>query len=110
MTIDFNLVLEQAKQLKNDFAKKQDELAKKEFNASSGGGLVTVTIDGVGKALNVNIDPKTFKEEDPKIIEDLIVAAFNSAKDNLDNESKKLTSNIPGAGLDIPGLDKILGS
>lgn len=107
MSIDFNNVLEQAQQLKQSFEKKQKEFANKEFNASSGGGLVKITLNGTGKVLNICLDPKTLKEEEPYIIEDLIVAAFNSAKDNLDNESKEFMSGMPGANLNIPGLDKI---
>ena len=107
MSIDFNNVLEQAQQLKKEFEKKQKEFASKEFNATSGGGIVKVTLNGSGKVTDIIIDPKTLKEESPQIIQDLIMAAFNSAKSNLDNESSDMMSGMPGGNLNIPGLDKI---
>lgn len=107
MSIDFNNMLAQAQQLKESFEKKQKEFATKEFSASSGGGLVTATLNGKGKVVDLSIDPQTLKNEDPQIVKDLIMAAFNSAKDNLDNESAEIMSGMPGANLNIPGLDKI---
>lgn len=58
----------------------QDELTRAEFDGQSGGGLVSVTLDGKGEVKRVRIDPSLMKPDDAEIVEDLIVAAANDAR------------------------------
>ena len=51
----------------------QDELTRAEFDGQSGGGLVSVTLDGKGEVKRVRIDPSLMKPDDAEIVEDLIV-------------------------------------
>ena len=111
--MDFNNILKQAKELKTDLEQKQKEFADKQFQGTSGGGLVTATLNGQGKALKFQIDPKFYDNSndnkvDYNMLEDLIVAAFNSAKTNLDNESSELMSGF-GGNMNMPDLNKIFG-
>ena len=94
MSFDFENVLKNAKDLKENFDKAQSEFVKKEFTAQSGGGLVSVTLNGKGKAVKVHIDEGLVEKKDIVTIQDLIVAAINSAKDIIDNESKDVMKDF----------------
>ncbi|KAI1691827.1 ybaB/EbfC DNA-binding family domain-containing protein [Ditylenchus destructor] len=79
----------------------QDEIANLEATASSGGGLVTVTLSGKGTLSALRIDPSLAKEDDVEILEDLIIAAHNDAKAKLEAEMAEKTQSLT-AGLPIP--------
>jgi len=110
--MDFNGIFKQAQTLKSEFEKKQKEFEKKEFTGVSGGSLVQVTINGKGKASSIKLDDSIFKEEqDINILQDLIIAAFNNAKSQFDEEHKKLMSEAAGGSsfgdFNLPdGFDK----
>ncbi len=106
----FANVLEQAKKLKEDYEKQQQEFKTQEFSGSSGGGLINVTLTGDGKTKDLTIDPSLVKDNDLNMLQDLIIAALNSAHDKLDEASGATKNNMAsdfGANLNIPGLDKI---
>ena len=77
----------------------QDELANSEFEGSSGGGMVKAIVTGSGVAKKIMIDPSLVNKDEKEILEDLIVAAFNDAKNKADEGSassiKSATSGIP---------------
>ena len=79
----------------------QTEIASLEVEGKSGGGLVTVTLDGKGQMTSLKIDPSLFKEDDVEILEDLIVAAHKDAKDKAEAETAEKTKALT-AGLPIP--------
>jgi nucleoid-associated protein EbfC len=77
--------------------------------ASAGGGMVTVKMDGQKRITETRIDPEVFAGKDAELLQDLVQAAVNEASrrvdDELQNQLKGLTGGIPGlAGLKIPGL------
>ena len=77
--------------------------------ASAGGGMVTVKMNGQKQVLDLKIEPEVFASKDQEMLQELIRAAVNEASrrvdDELANQMKSLTSGIPGiAGLKIPGL------
>ncbi len=81
----------------------QDELAKREVEASSGGGKVIVKATGAGDILSIRIAPEVVNAEDLELLEDLVLSAVRQAT----NDAKKLTADEMGkltAGLGIPGL------
>jgi len=84
-------------------AKLQEELAAKEVEATSGGGMVRVKMNGQQEVLAVQIDPQVFSDGDKEMLEDLMTAAFNEARrmalDLAKNEMSKLTGGLP-----IPGM------
>ncbi|MCD2184020.1 YbaB/EbfC family nucleoid-associated protein [Rhizobium sp. TRM96647] len=77
----------------------QEEIAALTVEGTSGGGLVTVTLDGKGGMRGLKVDPSLFKEDDVEILEDLIVAAHKDAKDKAEalaaEKTKALTAGLP---------------
>ena len=106
MDIDFNDAIKKAQELKKGFEEKQKDFASKTFSGSSGGGLVTVSVNGKGEILKIHTGDNLFKSEEKSIVEDLIVSAVNNALSKKEDESKKMLSSL-NPGLNIPGLDKI---
>jgi nucleoid-associated protein EbfC len=77
--------------------------------ASAGGGMVTVKMNGQKQVVDVKIEPEIFAGKDQEMLQDLIRAAVNEASRRVDeelaNQIKNLAGGIPGiAGLKIPGL------
>lgn len=102
--MDFNQIISQAKKLKEDFEVKREDFVHREFTGAAGGGLVKVMIKGDGNFSNLYIDPKikqaAASDANDKTLEDLLLAAFNSAHDAFKRESQDLFSgfaNMPGA-------------
>lgn len=99
-------LLKQAQQFQSKIAKLQEELGERIVEASSGGGMVTVVVNGRQEILSIHIDPEVIDKDDPEMLEDLILAAANDglsrAKNMVNEEMGKLTKglNIPN----IPGL------
>ncbi len=77
----------------------QDELAKKTVEASSGGGMVTVIVNGRQEIQKITIDPMCVDSRDIPMLEDLVLAATNMAikrsKELMADELKKLTGGLP---------------
>ena len=90
------MLMRQAQEVQKKMQKLQEELANKEFEGSSAGGMVKATITGGGTMKKIFIDSSLVVKEEKEILEDLIVAAFNKMPD------KKLI--VIGDG---PDLDKI---
>ena len=81
----------------------QEDLAKRELEASSGGGKVTVTVTGDGEIRSVRIAPEVVSAGDVELLEDLVLSAVRQAT----GDAKKLAADEMGkltAGLGIPGL------
>ncbi|XHE12961.1 YbaB/EbfC family nucleoid-associated protein [Agrobacterium deltaense] len=89
------------KEMQAKMEKLQADIAALEVEGKSGGGLVTVKLNGKGSMLGLKIDPSLFKEDDVEILEDLIVAAHNDAKERAETITAEKTKEIT-AGLPIP--------
>lgn len=93
----------QTQKLQQQMAKMQEEIEAREFEASSGGGMVTATVNGKKELISIKINPGAVDPEDVEMLEDLVLAAVNAAlteaSDTLDKEMGKLTG-----GLNLPGL------
>lgn len=96
-------LMKQANQMQNRIKKLQEELATREFEASSGGNAVTVKVFGNNQLCSVNIQQDVFKSGDAEMLQDLILTATNEAlklaKKTSDEEMAKVTG-----GLGMPGL------
>ncbi len=81
----------------------QDEMAAKTVEASSGGGMVNVAMNGKQEVLSIRIDPEVVNKEDIEMLQDLLAAAVNEAirksQEMMAEEMKKITG-----GLSIPGI------
>jgi DNA-binding YbaB/EbfC family protein len=83
--------------------KMQKELDEMQVEGSSGGGMVTVTLDGHKNCLKVRLEPEVVNKEDIDLLQDLIVSACREAAARVDEEVSKKMSGFTG-GLKIPGL------
>lgn len=99
-------LMKQAQKFQEKMAKLQEELGEKTIEASAGGGMVTVLVNGRQELLSIKIDPEVIDPEDVEMLQDLILAAINDgltrAKNMVSEEMSKLTGgmNLPN----IPGL------
>jgi DNA-binding YbaB/EbfC family protein len=102
-TMNLNKLMKQAQEMQQKIAKLQEELAHKEVEGTSGGGMVRVKMNGRQEVMNVQIDPQVFADGDKEMLEDLVTAAFNEARrvslDLAKEEMSKLTGGLP-----VPGL------
>jgi nucleoid-associated protein EbfC len=100
-------------QMLSKFRQMQDDLQRQVNNvnveASAGGGMVTVKMNGQKQLVEIRIEPDVFASKDQEMLQDLIRAAVNEASRRVDDElasqMKNLAGNVPGmSGLKIPGL------
>ncbi|MEX2578375.1 MAG: YbaB/EbfC family nucleoid-associated protein [Verrucomicrobiales bacterium] len=98
-------MMKQAQQMQQKMGEMQAELAQRDFEASVGGGKVTVVANGAGEVSSIKIDPSVVDPEDVEMLEDLVLSgvkqAIEQAKANSAEEMSKLTA---GLGLP-PGLE-----
>ena len=96
-------IMKQAQKMQAQIAKVQEELADKTVEASSGGGMVTVVVNGKQEVLSIKIEPEVVDAQDTEMLQDLVVAAVNEglrkSQEMVAEEMKKITG-----GLQIPGL------
>jgi DNA-binding YbaB/EbfC family protein len=81
----------------------QKQMAELRVEATSGGGMVTVVMNGAKQVQSLTIDPEAVSKEDVEMLQDLIIAALNDAHRKADEELSKQMSGMMG-GLKIPGL------
>ena len=72
-------LMKQAQRMQENMQKKQAELNAQEFSASSGGGMVKVTVNGAREVLSVEIDPQCVDPDDVETLQDILTAAVNEA-------------------------------
>ena len=99
---DFNNILDKAKELEIKMRESQEKIKNINVTGISGGNSVKITLNGEGEVVNLDIDPKILKE-DKTIIEDLIKAAHNNAKNQLKTKTSEEISKATG-GIGIPGF------
>ena len=97
---NFNDLLAQAKKMQEKMKETQDAIKKIEIEGVSGGNIVRIKLNGEGELKSVYIDSKLMKEK-KEIIEDLIVAAHNDAKQKLKKKTSEEISKV-GEGLNLP--------
>ncbi len=101
-------LMKQAQMMQEKMAKIQEEAAQKTVTASSGGGMVTVTVNGRMEILSVRIEKDVVNPDDVEMLQDLVAAAvgeaLKKAQEMMSEEMGRLTGGLglPGGG--IPGL------
>lgn len=106
--LDINQMMKQAKKLQEEMLKKQEELAAKVFEASSGGGMVTANVSGKHELISLKIDPEVVSPEDVDMLQDLVVAAVNEAGRKAQEAAQGILGNMMG-GAGMPDLGGMLG-
>ena len=99
---DFSKILDKAKELEEKMRESQDNIKKISVEGTSGTDSVKVTLNGNGEMVKIFISPEILKEE-KMIIEDLITAAHNNAKEKLKTKTSEEISKATG-GFGIPGF------
>ena len=99
----FGNIMKEAQKLQAQMAALQEEVGKRKIDATAGGGMVTVEVNGKQELTAVKIDPEVVNKDDVQMLEDLVLAAANEAlrksRELVQQELGKLTG-----GLKIPGL------
>ena len=100
---NMNDLLRQAQVMQNKIARLQQEMADKDVEASAGGGMVKVVMNGKQEMKSITIDKAVMESGDAEMLQDLIITAVNEAvrigRANLEREM----SNISG-GIHLPGM------
>ncbi len=102
---DMQQLMRLGQQLQEKMVKLQERLDGEKISASSGGGMVTATVDGKGGVTKVVIDPTVVDPSDVEMLEDLVLAAVGEAQNKArvlyEEEMKKATGGLP---MQLPGL------
>ncbi len=97
---DFNEMLQKAKQMQQKMREAQDQIKNIQVEGVSGGNLVKIILTGDYELKSISISENA-KKESQEIINDLIIAAYNNAKENLKKKSSEEISKITG-GINLP--------
>ena len=100
---NMNQMLKQAQKMQEDMAALQEDLESREYTATSGGGMIEVTVDGKHLVKSIKINPDAVDPDDVEMLEDLITVAINEAVSNAIKTSEEEMGAITG-GLNMPGL------
>jgi hypothetical protein len=96
-------MMRQVQKMQADMARAQEEIALAEVQASSGGGMVTVTMSGGLEVKSVRIDPGAIDPDDPDLLADLVMAAVNEALRSAQQLAADRMEQATG-GLDLGAL------
>ena len=98
---NFNNMIKQAQDLQKKMAEAQEKVETLEAEGISGGGIVRITINGKNNVTSVNIEETAIDKNEREILEDLIVAAFNDARDKIQRKIADEMSSLTG-GIKLP--------
>ena len=96
--MNVNQLMKEAKKMQADIEKSQEELASKEFEASAGGGAITVKVSGNKEIKEITIKKDVVDPEDVEMLQDLIITCVNEALRKVDSAQAAQFGkyNIPG--------------
>ncbi|MEG3029583.1 MAG: YbaB/EbfC family nucleoid-associated protein [Oscillospiraceae bacterium] len=100
---NMNQIIKQAQKMQDDIKVLQDELDVTEYEGTSGGSLVKVTVTGKHDVVSVKIDPSAVDVEDMEMLEDLVAAAVNDAISKAKANSEEKMDKVTG-GISLPGM------
>ncbi len=93
-------IMKQAQQMQE---RMQKQMAELRVEATAGGGMVTVTMDGSKQIQALKIDPEVVSKDDVEMLQDLIMAAINDAQRKVEEELQRQMGGMMG-GMKIPGM------
>jgi DNA-binding YbaB/EbfC family protein len=96
-------MMKQAQKMQQEMLRMQEELENKTYSATSGGGMVTATVNGKHQVMDIQIKPEAVDPDDVEMLQDMVIAAVNEAMRNADNEASNSMSRLTG-GLNLGGL------
>ena len=92
-------LMRQAQKMQENLAKAQEELDAKEYEATSGGGMVTCKVSGKRELLSLSIKPEAVDPEDVEMLEDMVMAAVNEALRMGEENREKVMGALTPAGM-----------
>ena len=92
-------LMRQAQKMQEQLAKTQEELDQKEYEASSGGGMVTCKVSGKRELLSLEIKPEAVDPDDVEMLQDMILAAVNEALRQGEESREKAMSAMDPSGM-----------
>jgi DNA-binding YbaB/EbfC family protein len=101
--MNMNNLMKQAQQMQAKLATLQNELAEREVEASAGGGMVKVKVNGKQQLLSVSINKECVDPNDVATLEELVFTAVNQAMKESQDMVQQAMSKVTG-GMNIPGL------
>ena len=102
---DIQQLMQIGQQLQARMAQLQEELSAREISASSGGGMVTATVDGKGTVTRIVIDPTVVDPRDVEMLEDLVMAAVTEAQGKAQGQYEEdMRKAAGGMPIQLPGL------
>ena len=96
-------MLKRVQKLQEEMEQTQKALNEKEYEISSGGGLVTVKINGKKEIISIKIKPEAVDPDDIEMLEDILTAAVNEAVTTVEKTNEEEMGKLTG-GLNLPGL------
>ncbi len=96
-------MMRQVQKMQQDMLRMQEELENKTYSATSGGGMVTATVNGKHEVVSLEINPEAVDPDDVEMLQDMVIAAVNEALRAADSDSASNMSKLTG-GLNLGGL------
>ena len=93
---NMNNLMKQAQRMQRQMEERTKEMEEKEFEASAGGGAVTVKVSGKKEVISVKLSEEVVDPDDIETLEDLIVAATNEALRKMDEENTQMMQQLTG--------------
>ncbi len=97
-------MMKQIQQMQAKMEEMQAKLEEAEVEATAGGGMVTVVMNGKHSIKSVKIDPEVVDPEDVEMLQDLVLAAVNQANEKVQEMQSEQMSGLTG-GMNIPGMN-----
>lgn len=101
---NMNNLLKQAQKMQKQMQEATEELERKEYTTSSGGGMVEVTINGSLEVKSIKIDEEVVDKDDIEMLQDLILAAVNDAISAAESDKQNAMSSLTGGLGSMSGL------
>ena len=96
-------MMKQAQKMQQEMLRMQEEMENKTYSATTGGGMVTATVNGKHEVLDLKINPEAVDPDDVDMLQDMIIAAVNEAMRTADSEAANNMSRLTG-GMNLGGL------
>ncbi len=96
-------MMKQAQKMQQEMLRMQEEMENKTYTATSGGGMVSASVNGKHELLELTINPEAVDPDDVEMLQDMVIAAVNEAMRTADAEAANNMSRLTG-GLNLGGL------
>ena len=96
-------MMKQAQKMQQEMLRIQEEMENKTYSATTGGGMVTATVNGKHEVMDLKINPEAVDPDDVEMLQDMVIAAVNEAMRTADAAAQNNMSKLTG-GLNLGGL------